>query len=72
MIFSCILQNWYEKLDDAYINGDLRQVMFIGASKCSNWNSDLHVRELNSIYMLGLVMDSSRTIIFLLKKYIII
>ena len=35
-IFSCILQNWYEKLDEAYINGNLRQVMLIGTSKCSN------------------------------------
>ena len=36
MIFSCILQNGYEKLDEAYIKEHLRQVMLIGASKCSN------------------------------------
>ena len=36
MIFSCILQNGYEKLDEAYINGIIQQVMLIGAAKCSN------------------------------------
>ena len=49
MIFSCILQNSYEKLDEAYIKGILQQVMLIEASKCSNLNFDLHVREVNII-----------------------
>ena len=38
IIFSCILQNSYEKLDEAYIKGILQQVMLIEASKCSNLN----------------------------------
>ena len=36
MIFSCILQNGYEKLDEAYIHGILRKVILIGASKFGN------------------------------------